>query len=104
MSLQELHFRATHLDAVRAGTKRITMRFNDPVEVGPASLVFEFDEEVRIPGRIVSAVATRVDSVTEEEAREDGFASAAEVLTGLRDYYPDLQPTDELVIVRFDVD
>lgn len=52
----------------------------------------------------MSAVATRVDSVTEEEAREDGFASAAEVLTGLRDYYPDLQPTDELVIVRFDVD
>ena len=103
MSLQELRFRATHLDTVRAGTKRITMRFNDPVEVGPATLVFEFDDEVRIPGRIVSTLAKRVDSVTEDEAREDGFATAADVLPGLRDYYPELQPGDELVIVRFEV-
>jgi catechol 2,3-dioxygenase-like lactoylglutathione lyase family enzyme len=103
MSLQELRFRASHLDAVRAGTKRITMRFNDPVEVGPADLVFEFEEDVRLPGRIVSTVAKRVDEVTDEEAREDGFAGAYDVIPGLRSYYPNLRPADELVLVRFDV-
>ncbi|MGZ0145640.1 VOC family protein [Kribbella sp. WER1] len=103
MSLQELRFRADHLDAVRAGTKRITMRYDDPVEVGPATLVFEFDEEVRLPGRIVSTVAKRADEVTEEEALEDGFAGAYDVIPGLSSYYPDLQPGDELVIVRFDL-
>lgn len=103
MGLQELRFRATHLDAVRAGTKRITMRYNDPVEVGPVTLVFEFDEEVRLPGRIVSTVAKRVDAVTEEEALEDGFAGAHDVIAGLSSYYPDLKPNDELVIVRFEL-
>ena len=77
------------------------MRFRDPVEVGPALLVFEFDDEVAIPGRITSTVTKPVAGVTDEEAREDGFASAADVLPGLREYYPALQPTDEIVIVRF---
>jgi cytidine deaminase len=104
VSLQELRFRATHLPAVRDGSKRITMRFNDPVEVGPAMLVFEFDDEVRIPGRIVSTVTKTVETVTDAEAQEDGFTTAADVLPGLRDYYPDLLPTDDLVIVRFAVD
>ncbi|HZX06056.1 ASCH domain-containing protein, partial [Kribbella sp.] len=103
MSLQELHFHRAHLDAVRAGTKRITMRHNDPIDVGPATLVFELDEEVRLPGRILSTVAKRADSVTEEEALEDGFAGAHDVVPALRSYYPDLQPTDELVIVRFEL-
>lgn len=103
MSLQELRFSATHLPAVRAGSKRITMRFNDPIEVGLATLVFEFDDQVRLPGRILSTVVKTVETVTDEEAHEDGFTNAAAVLAGLRDYYPNLQPTDELVIVRFDV-
>jgi cytidine deaminase len=99
-----LTFRATHLPAVRDGSKRVTMRFNDPVEVGPALLVFEFDDEVSIPGRITSTVTKTVEAVTDAEAREDGFGSAADVLPGLRDYYPDLQPTDDIVIVHFEPD
>jgi cytidine deaminase len=57
-----------------------------------------------LPGRITSTVARRVDSVTDDEAREDGFTGAADVLPGLRDYYPRLRPDSEIVIVRFEVD
>jgi cytidine deaminase len=102
--VQRLRFRASHLDAVRDGSKRITMRFHDPVQVGPAMLVFEFDEEVQLPGRITSTVAKKVSAVTEQEARADGFPSGAHVLPVLRDYYPDLQADDEIVIVQFEVD
>ncbi|MCA2216561.1 ASCH domain-containing protein [Jidongwangia harbinensis] len=102
--VQRLRFRAGHLPAVRDGSKRVTMRYADPVQVGPALLVFEFDEEISLPGRITSTMAKRLDRVTDDEAREDGFAGAADVLPGLRDYYPGLQPGDEIVIVRFDVD
>lgn len=102
--LQRLRFRATHLPAVRNGSKRVTMRFRDPVQVGPALLVFELDDELSIPGRITSTVAKPVNSITDGEAREDGFTSAADVLPGLRDYYPQLQPSDEIVIVHFEVD
>jgi len=102
--LQRLRFRASHLPAVQAGSKRITMRYNDPVQVGPVSLVFEFDDEVALPGRVISTVAKAVHDVTDEEAREDGFADSASVLSGLRDYYPGLSGDDHIVIVRFDVD
>jgi cytidine deaminase len=101
---QRLRFRAGHLAAVRDGSKRVTIRFKDPVQVGPAFLVFEFDDEISVPGRITSTVAKTVGNITDDEAREDGFARAADVLPGLRDYYPQLQPEDEVVIVRFDVD
>lgn len=102
--VQRLRFRAGHLPAVRDGGKRMTMRFNDPVQVGPALLVFESEDEISLPGRITSTVAKPVGEVTDDEAREDGFGGAADVLPGLRDYYPGLQSSDEIVIVRFDVD
>ncbi|WP_250009236.1 dCMP deaminase [Actinoplanes sp. M2I2] len=98
---QQLRFRAAHLPAVRAGGKRVTMRFDDPVHVGPALLVFG---EVSLPGRITSTVARRVDSITDDEAREDGFADAAGVLPGLRDYYPQLRADSDIVIVHFELD
>jgi cytidine deaminase len=101
---QRLRFRSSHLPGVLDGRKRITMRFEDPVEVGPALLVFEFDEEISLPGRITSTLAKPVASITDAEAREDGFDGAADVLPGLRDYYPALQPDDEIVVVRFEVD
>jgi cytidine deaminase len=101
--MQKLRFRASHLPAVQAGTKRITMRYSDAVEVGPALLVFEFDEEVTLPGRITSTVTKSVAEVTDQEAQEDGFPNAAAVLPGLRDYYPTLDPTDQLTLVRFEV-
>jgi cytidine deaminase len=80
------------------------MRFRDPVQVGPALLVFETDDEVSMPGRITSTVAKPVASVTDDDARADGFASAVDVLPGLRDYYPQLQMDDEIVIVRFELE
>jgi cytidine deaminase len=80
------------------------MRFNDPVQVGPVVLVFEFADEISLPGRIISTVSRPVRDITDEQAREDGFASAAAVLPGLRDYYPRLRASDEIVIVRFEVD
>ena len=52
--VQRLRFRASHLPAVRDGSKRMTMRFHDPVQVGPALLVFESDDEVSLPGHITS--------------------------------------------------
>lgn len=102
--VQRLRFRATHLPAVQYGRKRVTLRFGDPVQVGPALLVFEGDDDVTLPGRITSTAARRVSDLSDAEAREDGFADAAAVLPGLRDYYPDLSGDDHVVLVRFDVD
>jgi len=103
-SLQRLRFRTEHLAAVRDGSKRLTMRRDDPVTVGPALLVFGEDDGTALPGHITSTTATRVRDVTEEDARADGLTAAAAVLGGLREYYPGLEADDEIVVVRFSVD
>jgi hypothetical protein len=41
--------------------------------------------------------------VPERRAFSSPSVTAAEVLPGLRDYYPELRPGDEIVIVRFEV-
>jgi cytidine deaminase len=102
--VQRLRFRASHLPAVRDGSKHLTLRSGDPVVVGPALLVFGSDDDVVLPGRITATTAVAVRDVPEEDARADGFTDAAAVLPGLRDYYPDLTADDEIVVVRFAVD
>lgn len=105
--VQRLRFRASHLPAVRDGSKRVTLRFDDPVQVGPALLVFEsddVDDAVTLAGRITSTTAKTVNEISDEEAQEDGFDDAASVLPALRDHYPDLSGDDHVVFVRFEVD
>ena len=101
--VQRLRFDPRYLAAVQDGSKRVTMRFRDPVAVGPALLVFEFPHEVVLPGRVTATVHTTVAEVGEEEARAVGFTGREQVLPGLRHHYPDLTEDDEIVLVSFDV-
>lgn len=103
---QRLMFRGHHLPTVQNGSKRITMRFGEPIEVGPAQFVFELDDAdpVEIAGRVITTVTKAVHDVTDEEAQEDGAPDATHLLGGLQSYYPDLTADDEIVIVRFDID
>ena len=102
--MQRLTFDSKHFVSVLDGSKRITMRFHDPVSVGPAMLVFEFPIERVLPGRILSTKNQKVSEVSDQDAIADGFVDASEVLSGLREYYPELELADEIVLVRFDVD
>jgi hypothetical protein len=37
------------------------------------------------------------------EAQADGFDSAGDAFNGLKDYYPDLQKTDLLATIRYEI-
>src|SRR5262245_60826359 len=56
---QVLYFHDGYLDAVRAGSKRTTIRLHDPVRPGPVRLVFDHDGRA---STIVDAVVTDVES------------------------------------------
>ncbi|MFD4916632.1 ASCH domain-containing protein [Streptomyces virginiae] len=101
MNAPSLYFHPDYLDAVRAGRKTTTVRFRDPVEVGPVSLVFESDEEVALPGVVTRLTGTTVDGLTEADARADGFRDLAELHDRLRHHYPDIEPADRITIVHF---
>ena len=55
-------------------------------------------------GLIMGLVSCTVAEVTDGQAWADGFAGSEDVLPALREYYPDLQATDAIAIVSFDLD
>jgi len=98
-----LRFWRGYLGAVRAGTKTTTVRFRDPVETGPVSLVFELDDEVILPGTVTQLVAKRVADLTDADALLDGFRDLAELHGRLRWHYAEITETDDVTVVRFQV-
>ncbi|MFD5411520.1 ASCH domain-containing protein [Streptomyces nojiriensis] len=101
MNSPSLYFHPDYLDAVRAGRKTTTVRFRDPVQVGPVSLVFELDEEVALPGVVTRVTETTVARLSEADARADGFRDLAELHGRLRYHYPDIGPADTVTVVHF---
>ncbi|MEU3407998.1 ASCH domain-containing protein [Streptomyces sp. NPDC006670] len=98
---QTLYFHPDYLDAVRAEQKTTTVRFRDPVETGPVSLVFELDDEVALPGFVTQVTAKTIAQLSESDARADGFRDLAELHARLRFHYPGIEPTDTIAIVHF---
>lgn len=73
------------------------MRWNDPVAIGPALLVFEDDaENVPLAAMIESVESRRFDELTDADARRENAESAADLRAGLRSHYPEL--TDESIV------
>lgn len=98
-----VRFHPDYLELVRSGAKRTTIRFRDPVQPGPADLVFETTPEVVLQGEVTHVAHKYVRDLTDEDARADGFEDLAELMRRLHFHYPELQPTDELDVVHFQI-
>lgn len=90
---------------IRDGSKRQTIRVDDPFRPGPALLVFEKEngETVTLDANVTSVLATRRCDLTEEHARRDGFASLADLHEALDMHYPGLEMEDSVDIVAFEL-
>jgi cytidine deaminase len=71
-----LRFSPAYHDAIVAGRKQATTRFQDPARPGPTWLVFEDDDGYRrLPG-VVDAIEHRtLATLTEDDARAEGRAA-----------------------------
>ena len=92
-------------NVIRSGVKQLTIRADDPFDVGPAALVFEKDsgEVVTIDARITEVLNTRFGALTVAHARADGFDDVAELQAGLREFYPGLSDDDPVDVISFAV-
>lgn len=91
-----VRFNPAYYDDVAAGLKTTTVRYDDPVAVGPAWLVFEDDDGYRrLPG-VVDAVEPR----PLDERDPDDVA----LRTSLLRHYPELPVDAEVTVVTFHVD
>ena len=100
-----IRFNPRYYDSVRDGTKTATTRFDDPCRIGPAWLVFEFEDQYRRLRGIVEVIDTkRLDELTDEDAQREGGQVAEDLRSGLRVHYPQIQDNDVVDVVTFRLD
>lgn len=90
-----------------SGDKQITLRkyragshdfLKDEVICG------EFKDGLNILLQITADTKKKPFSkLTDQEAQADGFKSAEDAFNGLKDYYPDLQKTDLLATIHYEI-
>lgn len=88
---------------IRSGSKRQTIRIDDPFRVGPAVLVFEKEsgEVATIDAEVTDVISVERDQLTEEHAIRDGFAGLTELHEALNLHYPGLNGNDTVDVVSF---
>jgi len=87
------------LPLIRRGEKSSTIRKGTrPYPIGPAVLRSD-GEEIRI--LITGVRFSTTASLTQSDAVKDGFESLGELLDALREFYPDLLPSDSVTITSF---
>jgi len=93
--------------AVMYGDKRITLRRRRPEahDFNQGDVVIgKFEEGHQLYLFITDDTeVTTFAELTDEVAREDGFNDADDALEKMIRYYPDLQPSDSLAIIRFQI-
>lgn len=102
---QRLYMWEGYEQAIRDGSKRQTLRVDDPFRPGEALVVFEkeSDDIVTIPAEIVSVRTAARAELTEQDAQRDGFADLAELHAALDQHYPGLRPQDPIDVVAFEI-
>lgn len=97
-----LRFNKRYYDVVADGTKTTSIRYDDPVSVGPALFVFEDDAQHRtLEGVVTEVERYRLDQITAEQARLAPGTPVNEPRQGLRSHYPDLPDDAEVEVVTF---
>lgn len=104
VSRRLLRFNKRDYDAVVSGAKTTTVRFDDPVTLGPQTFVFEDDAQNRtLEGRVTGVRNYRLDEVTAEQVQLGPETSVADFRSELRTHYPDLAEDDEVEVVAFEL-
>ncbi|MHA6803241.1 ASCH domain-containing protein [Salinifilum ghardaiensis] len=100
---QRLYMWEGYEDSIRNGSKRQTIRVDDPFCPGEARIVFEKEsgDVVDLAVDIVSVRTAARAELTEQDAQRDGFTDLAELHAALNQHYPGLGPEDPIDIVAF---
>jgi cytidine deaminase len=99
-----VRFNKRYRDDVTSGRKTVTVRYDDPLALGPALFVFEDDEEKGPLTGIVAGIDRHaLASLTAEQAKLPEGADIEALRDGLRQHYPDMTDDAEVDVVTFSV-
>ncbi|MDQ0955664.1 cytidine deaminase [Streptomyces phaeochromogenes] len=100
-----VRFNKRYYKDIATGRKTSTVRYEDPIAPGPAIFLFEDDEAPRtLEGTVTGIERHRLDRLTAEQARLDGFTSIDQLKKGLQGHYPGLPSDAEIEFVTFTVE
>ncbi|MEK7637835.1 MAG: ASCH domain-containing protein [Patescibacteria group bacterium] len=105
--MKRLIFGAGLLSPTLTGDKKMTLRRyragSHDFEEGEA-VIGEFKDGLNLLLRITADTKKKPFSkLTDEEARADGFADAADAFENLKEYYPDLKKSDLMATICYEV-
>jgi cytidine deaminase len=97
-----VRFNKRYYEAVVSGEKTVTVRWDDPMTIGPAIFVFEdHPESARIDGEVLTSDRHSLESLTAEQAKMPDGADVAALISGLKSHYPDMPPNAMVDVVTF---
>jgi cytidine deaminase len=97
-----IRFNKRYYQSVADGTKTTTTRYNDPIAVGRALLVFEDDEHHRtLDAEVTGIKRYRLDTITAGQAGHGPDTTTEQIRAGLRSHYPDLPDDAAIDVVSF---
>lgn len=97
-----VYFSARYIDDVAQGRKTSTIRFDDPAHLGPATLVFEFDDGPRtLNGEVTMIRPALMRQLMDEDDANDQAGTGEAQLAALTQHYPGLTPASQMEHVAF---
>ena len=97
-----VEFDSRYFDSIAAGHKVVTVRWDDPIAVGPALFVFAGDDQHRTLNGVVTGVThCALGDLTEQLIQVDRGSSVAEYIAGLHDRYTAMPPDAVVDVVTF---
>lgn len=103
-AIRLVRFNQRYFDAVASGEKTTTIRWDDPIDVGPAVFVFEDHQDNPVlEGEVTSIGRHPLATLTAEQAQLGPDGDLDRLKVGLRGHYPEI-PDDALVdVVGFEI-
>ncbi len=102
---KKLKFKGKYKEKILSGKKKITIRRETSLKPGDKVLIESGEEEIG-EAVIKEVLNIRVEDLTDEHAREDGFSNLKELLGELRSIYGKqvLKRGTRLKLIRFDME
>jgi cytidine deaminase len=99
-----VRFHKRYYEPIVAGDKTSTIRYDDPIALGPTIFYFEDDDAHRtLTGTVTGIEHYRLDKLTAAQARLDGIRTIEQLKEGLREHYPGLPDDADVDVVTFTV-
>lgn len=100
--LRVVYFHPRYFEPIVAGRKTTTVRYHDPLHVGPAVFVFDDGHTVRrLDGDVEQITARKVTTLTDDDAHREDLHDRQALLDALAEHYPDLHDDDVVDVVTF---